>query len=231
MASIAADPYAWPHDGLDRRGTGLLVVDMQVDFLQPGGYLEAFGYDLAGTRAAIPGAQRLLAAARRLGLTVIHTRQGYRPDLADLPPYKKWRSARGGGGIGVAGPNGRFLVRGEPGHAIIPEVAPLAGEIVVDKSAIGAFCGTDMDMVLKLAGLRHLVVCGITTDVCVFSTLREANDRGFECLLAADACGSGDPAAHAATLHMITVEGGVFGAVADVAAIEAGLALLEAKAA
>lgn len=226
MIQIVANPRSFPHAGLAAARTALLVIDMQRDFLDPRGYLAGMGYDLASVRAAIGPAKRLLDASRNAGLTVIHTRQGYRPDLAELPPYKRARLAAGTSAIGKSGPLGRFLIRGEPGFDIIPELAPAPGEFIVDKTANSAFWGTDLAGILAAHGIDSLIFAGVTTDVCVHCTLREANDRGFECLLAADACGSGDAEAHRAALHMVTVEDGVFGAVADVAQIVDALARL-----
>lgn len=226
MIQIAANPRPFPHAGLAAARTALLVIDMQRDFLDPRGYLAGMGYDLAGVRAAIGPAKRLLDAARRSGLTIIHTRQGYRPDLAELPPHKRARVAAGDSVIGKAGPLGRFLIRGEPGFEIIPELAPAPGEFIVDKTANSAFWGTDLAAILAAHRIDSLIFAGVTTDVCVHCTLREANDRGFECLLASDACGSGDAEAHCAALHMVTVEDGVFGAVAEVAQIADALARL-----
>lgn len=226
MIQIAANPRPFPHAGLAAARTALLVIDMQRDFLDPRGYLAGMGYDLAGVRAAIGPAKRLLDAARRSGLTIIHTRQGYRPDLAELPPHKRARVAAGTSAIGKAGPLGRFLIRGEPGFEIIPELAPAPDEFTVDKTANSAFWGTDLAAILAAHRIDSLIFAGVTTDVCVHCTLREANDRGFECLLASDACGSGDVEAHRAALHMVTVEDGVFGAVAEVAQIADALARL-----
>ena len=206
--------------------TALLVIDMQRDFLDPRGYLAGMGYDLAGVRAAIGPARRLLDASRNAGLTIIHTRQGYRPDLAELPQHKRAQVAAGTSAIGKAGPLGRFLIRGEPGFDIIPELTPVAGEFIVDKTANSAFWGTDLAAILAAHRIDSLIFAGVTTDVCVHCTLREANDRGFECLLAGDACGSGDAEAHRAALHMVTVEDGVFGAIADVAQIADALGRL-----
>lgn len=227
MIRIDATPHAFPHAGLERARMALLLIDMQRDFLEPNGYLAAMGYDLAGVRAAIGPARRLLEAARAARLPVIHTRQGYRPDLAEVPPHKRAAIADGASAIGKPGPLGRFLIRGEPGFALIPELAPLAGEIVVDKTANSAFWGTDLAAILSAQGVDSLIFAGVTTDVCVHSTLREANDRGFECLVARDACGSGDADAHRAALHMVTVEDGVFGAIAGVAAIVEALGRLD----
>lgn len=219
----SAAPYPFPHGGLVPDRTALVLIDMQRDFLDPDGYLAAMGYDLAGVRAAVPQAARLLAAARRAGLMIVHTRQGYRPDLADLPPHRAALVASGQLAVGNPGPLGRVLIRGEPGFAIVDAVAPAAGEPIIDKTANSAFSGTDLEAVLHVRGIRCLIVAGITTDVCVHSTLRDATDRGYECLLATDACGSGDPEAHRAALTMMRVEAGIHGATAETAAIVAAL--------
>jgi len=227
MIQIAAQPRAFPHNGLTKDAVALILIDMQRDFLEPNGYLAGMGYDLAGVRAAIQPARRLLAAARAAGLCILHTRQGYRLDLAEVPPHKLARIQAGQSAIGKAGPLGRFLIRGEPGFQIIADVAPAPGEFIIDKTANSAFWGTDLAAILAAQGIRALILAGVTTDVCVHCTLREANDRGFECLLARDACGSGDAEAHRAALHMVTVEDGVFGALADVETIIAGLNQLD----
>ncbi|MFC3961452.1 biuret amidohydrolase [Nocardia jiangsuensis] len=222
---VDARPYAWPYDGpLDPAVTAVVCIDWQVDFCGPGGYVDAMGYDLALTRAGLAPTARLLAAARSSGLTVIHTREGHRPDLADLPANKRWRSAQIGAEIGSEGPQGRILVQGEPGWEIVPEVAPLPGEPIIDKPGKGAFYATDLDLVLRTRGIRNIVLTGITTDVCVHTTMREANDRGYECLILSDCTGATDPGNHEAALHMVTMQGGVFGAVSDSAGVIAALA-------
>jgi nicotinamidase-related amidase len=172
-------------------------------------------------------ARHLLRAARAAGITVLHTRQGYRADLAEATPRQRARMAAGESSVGKPGPLGRFLIRGEPGFQIIAELAPLQSEPVIDKTANSAFWGTDLAAILAARGIRAIIFAGVTTDDCVHSTLREANDRGFECLLARDACGSGDPEAHRAALHMVTVEDGVFGALADTDEIVAALDRME----
>ena len=195
--------------------TALLVIDMQRDFLDPDGYAATAGMDIGTLRSPIPAIQRLLGTARRFGMLVVHTREGHRADLMDCPPAKLARSRAAGAEIGSAGPLGRLLVRGEFGHDFIDELRPLPGEPVVDKPGYGAFHQTDLAQVLQNRGIDHLILGGVTTEVCVHSTLREAVDRGYCCVLASDACGSAYPHLHNAALQMVAVEGGVFGRVAD----------------
>ncbi len=223
MAAIPAEPYSLQ---LDLARAALLIIDMQRDFLDPGGFGEMLGNDVAQLRGAIEPNRKLLRAWRAAGLPVIHTREGHRADLADLPPSKRDRG-RSAVSIGDAGPMGRILVRGEAGHDIIPELHPEPGEPVIDKPGKGAFFATDLQAILLHRGIRQLVVTGVTTEVCVNTTVREANDRGYECLVLADCVASYFPEFHAVGLRMIAAQGGIFGWVGHSADVIAALASVQ----
>jgi len=216
---IPADPAPF---ACDVARTALLVIDMQRDFLEPGGFGAALGNDVSLLRSAIGPCRALLEGARAAGLLVVHTREGHRPDLTDAPPNKVLRGPPEKR-IGACGPMGRILVRGEPGHDIIPELSPLAGEPVIDKPGKGAFYQTDLDLMLRNRGIEALIVAGVTTEVCVHTTVREANDRGYRCLVPGDACASYFPEFHAVGLRMIAAQGGIFGWVSTTGQVLAAL--------
>jgi nicotinamidase-related amidase len=211
MRKVGAEPYEF---SFERASCALVIIDMQRDFVDPGGFGEALGNDVSLLRKAIAPTRKVLEAARAKGMLVIHTREGHRPDLSDLPLNKKLRG-RLKAGIGDPGPMGRILVRGEYGHDIVDALKPAPGEPVVDKPGKGAFYATDLDSLLHNRGIRQLVVCGVTTEVCVNTTVREANDRGYDCLVLEDCVGSYFPEFQAAALKMIKAQGGIFGWVSD----------------
>jgi nicotinamidase-related amidase len=207
----------------DWQSTALMVIDMQRDFLDPRGYAAKAGLDIELLRDAIPGVKLLLRAAREAGLLVVHTREANAPDLSDVPPEFLVATRRTGAPVGSQGPLGRLLIRGEHGTGIVDELAPVEGELVIDKPGFSAFEATALGAMLTMRGIRTLVICGVTTEVCVSSTLRSAVDRGFRCITVSDACASAYPDLHDAALRMIGVEGGLFGQVASAAEVAAFL--------
>jgi nicotinamidase-related amidase len=207
MMAVEADPYPFE---LETERCALLIIDMQRDFLEPGGFGEMLGNDVSQLRRTIDPNRILLAAWRARNLPVMHTREGHRPDLSDLPPAKKVRG-RSPTSIGDAGPMGRILVRGEAGHDIVPELYPRPGEPVIDKPGKGAFFATDLHAILQNRGVTQLIVTGVTTEVCVNTTVREANDRGYDCLVPEDCVGSYFPEFQLMGLKMIAAQGGIFG--------------------
>ncbi|KAK1065677.1 hypothetical protein LTR74_007715 [Friedmanniomyces endolithicus] len=220
-------PYNWPHDGsLTAINTALVIIDMQRDFCEDGGYLSHQGYDITPTRSIIPSLQLLLLSCRASHLPIFHTREGHRPDLSSLTSRELFRSRNNPSGLGIGdlGPLGRLLVRGEAGHDTIAELYPLDGEPVVDKPGKGAFTNTDFELLLKVKGIRNLILCGVTTDVCVHATMREANDRGYDCLLVEDCCAASEAKLHEAAVEMVRTEGGIFGATARLADVLEGAA-------
>jgi nicotinamidase-related amidase len=212
---VAAEPE--PIE-IDWSATALVIIDMQRDFLEAGGFGETLGNDVSRLAAAVKPIASVLRAARDLGIPVIHTREGHLPDLSDAPRAKVERGAPSLR-IGDPGPMGRILIRGEPGHDIIPELYPLPGEVVVDKPGKGAFYATSLGETLQKHGIANLLVCGVTTEVCVNTTVREANDRGYRCVVLADGCASYFPEFHEMGLNMIKAQGGIFGWVSDSASV------------
>jgi biuret amidohydrolase len=214
MVRVSADPYPYPCVGdLRSNNTAILIIDMQADFCSPAGYLARKGYDIALTRAAIAPIQRLLSVARTHQFSIFFTREGHRSDLLDLPETKRWRNENAGSAIGSESELGRLLVRGEAGWDIVPELAPQPGEAVIDKPGNGAFYATDLDHLLRQRGIQNVILCGVTTAVCVHSTLREASDRGYDTLLLEDCCAESDERLHRAAIEMVKMEGGIFGTV------------------
>jgi len=207
-----AHPYPWPYNGLIHKdNTCFLVIDMQNDFCAPGGYVDHMGYDLKAMRAPIEPINRVLKVARAKGYMVAHTREGHMPDLSDLPANKRWRSKQAKGEIGSDGTLGRILVRGSKGQDTIPECYPLPNEVVIDKPGKGSFIGTNLELILRTKHIQNLVIAGVTTDVCCHTTMRDANDMGFECLLLSDCTAATDFGDHLFALKMVTMQGGVFG--------------------
>ncbi|KAF4278796.1 hypothetical protein CNMCM8057_008532 [Aspergillus fumigatus] len=214
---IPAVPYDWPHDAtLTPYTTALVIIDMQKDFCSPGGYMEYQGYDISAAQSLIPKLQQVLNTFRTAGFPVYHTREGHRPDLSTLSNREAFRSRNNASGMGIGsqGPLGRLLVRGEVGHDIVDELYPLPEEPVIDKPGKSAFSYTDFELLLRNKGIKNLVIAGVTTDVCVSTTMREANDKGFDCVILEDCTAAGEPSLHVSTLESVKMEGGIFGAVA-----------------
>jgi nicotinamidase-related amidase len=222
---IEAAPYAFPlNRPISVETTALVVIDVQGDFCAEGGYMAGFGFDLTALRKPIPNIQALLSAARAKGITVVHTRETFAADLSDVQPHRLWRGIDGRGvAVGDEGPNGRYLINGEPCWDIIDEVAPLPGEVIFDKPSYGAFSTTDIDAYLREKGIRDLIFAGLTTDCCIHTTVREALDHGYDTLTVSDATAAGTEDVHEAALRLLVKKSGVFGAVADTAAVLAAL--------
>lgn len=216
MSRIITIPME-PREALvDFDHTAMVIIDMQRDFLEPGGFGDLLGNDISNLHRAIGPCKNMLQICRSLGMLVIHTREGHRPDLADLHPFKFQRpGSKNPGVIGTEGPSGRIMVRGEPGHDIIPELYPIAGEPVLDKPGKGSFYATDLECILKARQITTLLVCGVTTEVCVHTTIREANDRGFFCICVSDCCASYFDEFHSMALKMLVAQGGIFGYVIE----------------
>ncbi|MCO6188641.1 cysteine hydrolase family protein [Rhizobium sp. L1K21] len=218
-------PYSQPEDA-DK--VALVVIDMQVDFCAPGGWVDQLGEDIANTRAVIPAVARALQLARDAGMAVFHTREGHLPDLSDLPANKQWRTRVHGLGIGDEGACGRILVRGEPGFQIVPELAPLKGEVVIDKPGKSAFHATDFDQQLKSAGISHLVITGVTSDCCVQSTFRDGYERGYECVILEDCTAAVEHRNHAATMDILKAYGGRWGTVSNLTGFQQAIEAIHA---
>ena len=220
MVHVVADPYPWPGIcTLSPDTTALLVIDMQNDFCSHGGYIDAMGYGVQATRDIIPRLKSVLDECRRLGFHIVHTRETYRGDLTNCPLTRQWRTPRAGAGVGSIGPMGRLLIEGQAGWDIIPELYPFPDEVIVNKSSRGAFYSTDLDLILRQWGVSNLILTGVTTDVCVHSTMREADDRGYDCLLLEDCTHATEATAKAGAILTIKTEGGVFGAVSNSASL------------
>eukprot|EP01091_Cochliopodium_minus_P000301 TRINITY_DN10302_c0_g1_i1.p1 TRINITY_DN10302_c0_g1~~TRINITY_DN10302_c0_g1_i1.p1 ORF type:complete len:252 (-),score=83.88 TRINITY_DN10302_c0_g1_i1:46-801(-) len=214
--TIKGDPYDWPFDGnLKISNTALIIIDMQKDFLSKGGYVDHMGYDLALTNKCVPKIKSLLEVCREKGIKIIHTREGHLPNLSDLPNNKRWRSKRIGAEIGSKGPLGRILTRGEEGWDIIDELYPRENEVIIEKPGKGSFHATELEFILKISKIENILLTGITTDVCVSTTMREGNDKGFEILLIEDCCGATKLENHYAAIDMVKMQGGVFGSVSS----------------
>ena len=222
-SEIAAKPFPL---SVDFERAALVIIDMQRDFLEPGGFGAALGNDVSLLMAAVGPCKAILSGARAAGMLVIHTREGHRPDLSDAPPAKVNRGDPAKR-IGAAGPMGRILIRGEAGHDIVPDLSPLPEEPVIDKPGKGAFYQTDLDLMLRNRGIETLFVTGVTTEVCVHTTVREANDRGYRCIVLGDACASYFPEFHEVGLRMIAAQGGIFGWVSTTGEVLAALARTE----
>ena len=214
FAQVSAEPYDWPAAAdFRRQSTALIIIDMQMDFCGYGGYCDQMGLDMSLTRQPIAPLRKVLERMRRLGFHILHTREGHRPDLSDLNENKRWRSARNGAEIGTSGPLGRILVRGEPGWEIVPELAPRPGEPIIDKPGKGGFYATDLDQILHQRGIRKLIFGGVTTDCCVHTTMQDANDRGYDCLLLEDCCAASEIKNHETILRNTQAAYGQIGAV------------------
>lgn len=229
---IKATPYDYPYNkNFTVENTALIIIDMQIDFCGKGGYVDCMGYDISLTQAPIKPIKNLLELGREIpGFTIIHTREGHDDNLSDLPDNKRWRSKGIGAEIGSEGPMGKILVRNQPGWQIIEELTPLAHEIIIDKPGKGCFYATDLDLILKNKGIKNLILTGITADVCVHTTLREANDRGYECLLVEDATAATEYSNYLAAIHMVKMQGGIFGATATSDKVLTALEALKQKA-